>query len=473
MKDKYTDDIILKTGRGGQFNHQPIFQRIEGEVFLGSELVGDIANESPLLGLCVDLGTTTIVVSLIDLESGAELAIHSGLNPQSPYGSDVMSRITAIIRDITRLNEMQTQVLDLIRELGESMCEELGVSLEAIYSIVVSSNSVMNHILLGVSPEPLGIAPYQVVYHGSQMRDFAELGFEGFGAGKLVTIPNISAFVGGDTVAGILLTNLHAASEVSLFVDVGTNGEIVLKTDAGLYATSCAAGPALEGMNLSCGISARVGAIEECELRDGALHLQVIGHELMTSGSRDSDSDTMEVELQGICGSGILALIREFICHGLITSRGRIADPVDVDPAYRNLIDRENRRIWVDKPQNIYVSQQDIRLIQLAKGAILSGIQVLIAEAGISADEVERVYIAGQFGSHIKSETFATVGILPQSLNTKIDYIGNSSIRGSYAYVLDRANYETAEELEGHVTHINLARATGYDRIFARATLFD
>ena len=450
--------IILHEGKYAPFLLDPVirYSKDEQTVFFNEMRIERLDIKPILACLVVDIGSTTIVVSLVDVERGMELATMTSLNPQRIYGQDVMSRITAIQRDDKKLKEMQTMVIETIQNLGEQLCVSNDIALISIYGIFIAGNAVMNHIVLNVSPESLGLAPYSLAVTSSQEYSFEALGFKQFGKGIVMTLPNISAFVGGDIVAGIIATALYRYLGTALLVDIGTNGEMVLMDRGRLYSTSCAAGPALEGMNIACGVTAQSGAIEEASFVRGTLRYKTINRK----------------KAVGICGSGILALIREFLKVGLITSRGNIAKIDQVDERLARYIDQENKRIWVDKKRNIYLSQKDIRQIQLAKGAILSGIQCLLQVSETDETSIEVVYIAGQFGSYVTPDSLVGVGLIPQGMKEKIEYVGNASKAGCYIVALNRRIYDRSNEIVDSIQHVELSYLEDYDRTFAKATVF-
>lgn len=452
---------ILNEGKMAAFDVHPVLEKTQtdegtGVTFNRDVLDQKVGEDSDLLALVVDIGTTTLVVSLVDIEKGREVASKTGENPQREYGDDVLTRITYIQEHEKGLQTMQRNVLQLIEDLGQELCQEHEYEAESVYSIFVSGNTIMNHIIMGISPVSLGVSPYTLQFKDSQKASFEEIGLRAFGKGVFQTLPNISAFVGGDVTAGIISTEIYKSDETKLFVDVGTNGEIVLIKDGQLYSTSCAAGPAMEGMGISSGMTARQGAIEEAKFVEDRLELQTINHE----------------DPIGICGSGILALVREFLKVGLIIPRGNIAKADQVPASLQPYLMEDVKGLWVDKKHDVYLTQQDIRKIQLAKGAILSGIQYLLKESEVEPEEIDQCYIAGQFGSYVSPESFTQVGILPQALRDKVDYVGNTSKSGAFMIAMNQELYQSMDELIADVRHIELSLLDDYDRVFAYATFF-
>lgn len=449
---------ILSEGKLEGWDWNPVIKvnPLDQHLYFDSIDLGYLTPGKSITCLAVDIGTTTIVVSLIDLTHHLEMGVETAVNPQIVYGQDVMSRLSSGQNDPQNFVKMQEQVLHTIEDLGKSLLMANGYEVTDLYGIFVASNAVMNHILLGFSPLPLGFAPYPLQFEGKFIKTFKDLNLELFGSGYLVCLENISAYVGGDVMAGIISTQLGQSKETELLVDIGTNGEMVLARQGKYYSTSCAAGPALEGMNIACGMMAQAGAIEEARFVNGRLRIQTI----------------LRQKPRGICGSGILALIREFLKVGLITSRGRIADPDQIDSRYKDYIAEDRSCLWVDNKREIYISQKDIRQIQMAKGAILSGVQCLLAESQTEATEVDKVLIAGQFGSHVSQASLLGIEMIPQAFLEKIDYVGNTSKTGAMITGLSQACYSKTQDLLTSFYQIDLSSIPGYDRIFAKACLF-
>lgn len=434
----------------------------DGE-FLTAEPEGDRGTEG-VFAAAVDIGTTTVVVSLIDMETGRELGSASAVNPQKEHGQDVLTRITWVQEaGMEAVERMQREIVLELEGLLLSLCEAHSVSPLRVFQLNVGANATMTHLLLGVDPRSIGLSPYAPQLRHRRYERASDLGFTRIHPdARVLCLPQISSFVGGDIVAGIVTADLTEAQDNVLFIDIGTNGEMVLSRKGEIFAASCAAGPALEGMNISCGTRAQEGAVEEAALRDGRLSLSVIGKNTKKP--------------LGLCGSGILAVVREFLAAGLITKRGNIAKPEEVSPELRRFIgESEGKRTLVlgeDAP-SLALTQRDVRQIQLAKGAILSGALCLIAAAGLTPEAVDRVVIAGQFGRHLAPESLVGAGLIPASLGDRIRYIGNSSRTGAYLSLVSREHHRRMTRDIRGVRYIELSVLPGYERIFAEALLFD
>lgn len=448
---------ILQTGSMIDFEMDPVVHKENGMVYFNHQPIQTARSNQAVLCLVVDIGTTTVIVSLIDCVSHEEIASKSDLNPQRQYGQEVLSRITHVQQyGDEGLKELQRMIVKTIESLGKELCTENGYHPEDIFAIFTASNTVMDHLLMGESPIGLGVAPYEMAFKNRQARYFKEVGIETLGRGVIVSLPNVSAFVGGDIVAGMISTGIYAHNGCELFIDIGTNGELILEKEGKLYSTSCAAGPALEGMNISCGINAQDGAIEEAKMEDSTLRLQTIS----------------EQPAIGICGSGILAIVREFLQAGLILKSGNIIKADAVPDKLAHFLVADKKALWVDKDLGIYITQKDIRQIQLAKGAIISGIHFLLRESGVTAEEIDRVYIAGQFGSYLSADSLTVVGLLPEVLHERIEYVGNTSKSGCYMVAMSKGLYNELDHIVSNVHHIELSVLTDFDRVFARNARF-
>ena len=413
-------------------------------------------------GIACDLGTTTVVCTLVDLAAGTRAASRSAVNRQAAYGLDVLTRIGyEIERGETAVRELQNAAAETLNGLIGQLCRGCGVPPSQIKRIHVAGNCTMLHMLLGEDARGIGRAPYRPRFLASQRRSAASVGIDAAPQAELCCLPGASAFVGADVVAGICACGLPKSGGTVLFLDIGTNGEIVLKTGNGLFGCSCAAGPALEGMNIRCGMRASAGAVEDVRISEDGVFLQVIG----------------EGRPEGICGSGILSLLKELIRNGLIRPNGTLAASETLpkgDLRKELLITEANgkRAILLDRKSGLTVTQEDLRQVQLAKGAILSGIRLLLAEAGVSAEELDRVLVAGQFGAHLSPDALTVCGILPRRVEGKIEYVGNTSGSGAYLSLISEEFRLETEAAAERIQSLDLSRAEGYARLFAECLSF-
>ena len=371
------------------------------------------------LAVAFDLGSTTVVGALLDVRTGEVLATAFRANPQVDYGADVLSRVKAVVDDPTLLATLQASVVkainEILFELGDGVAPQVSL-------IVAAGNSIMEHILLGVSPKSFATVPYRPVFKEARYSEASTLGIDALPGVNLYTFPIIGGFVGGDTVAAILKLALQSAKETSLMIDIGTNSEIVLSHNGTVYAASAAAGSAFEGGEIGSGMSAQKGAIESVRVDNGELKLEVIG----------------DVAPRGICGSGLLDAVAALVKAGVIESTGRIKDPEEVETglsskvrASEGDVSEGNRVILNAGPSGeIALSQADIRSLQTAKGAIRAGVGVLLKKASIGPEEVDRVYLAGAFGSNLKKEGLETTGLLDVCWHDRLEVVGDAALGG-------------------------------------------
>ena len=431
-------------------------------IFHGEALVAEWPGRPGLFGLAVDIGTTTLVVSLLDLEDGRELATVGALNPQTRLGHDVLSRIQRGSEE-AGLVELQTLLGEELNRMVEEVLRRARASLGDLQEVVVAGNTTMLHLAAGVNPQSLGKYPYTPVLRGGSIHPASELGLRVSRETTVYLPPVFDAYVGADISAGVLATGLRDLEGVTLFVDVGTNGEMVLAVNGRLVATSTAAGPAFEGMNITFGMRAAPGAIEQVQIDDQDLYAKTIG------GGKAC----------GVCGSGLIDAVAELVRTGLVDARGRLANPERLPPSLSShLVLYKNKRALLlaaeaDVPEGIVVlTQQDVRQVQLAKGAVRAGIDTLLAHERLSAAAVDRVLLAGSFGAHLRPESLVGIGLLPAELERRVVAVGNTSRTGAEALLLDHVAREELLETVQKATVIDLAHAPGFDRTFVQALGF-
>ena len=426
---------------------------------------GDTAGEC--LGIAVDVGTTTMVASLLDLCSGEELAIVSRLNPQVALGDDVLTRIAHAGASADGLDELHRLVISSVNEMIAELCGQASAAPERIYEIALAGNTTMEHLLCGLDPAQLGEVPFVPIHARGLIVPAAELGLSIHPRGAAYVFPVIGGFVGGDTVAGTLATRLAEASDPVMMVDIGTNGEIVLAHDGKIRAASTAAGPAFEGARISCGMRATAGAVEKV-LFDGDLHISVIG----------------DVPPIGLCGSGLIDLAAELLKTGMVSPEGRMLPPEDL-PA--DLAPGLKRRAGLDgdgQPRfliaeaaggadEVSLTQRDIRELQLATGAIRAGVSILLRTAGLKTTDLDRVLIAGGFGSFIRRSNAQRIGLLPADVDhRRIHYVGNASLNGAKWALLSTEARKRAETFARQAEHVELSTDPNFQMEFAEAMIF-
>jgi len=433
-------------------------------VFYNDELIaleeGDTTER--LYGAAVDIGTTTVVTSLVDMNTGQELATASIINPQKKYGLDVLTRITYVIEHPNEATEnLQQAIVTALNEMLEDVSSQAGIAVEDIYEISVAGNTIMLHLLLGIDVASIGRSPYSPAFIRSKCLTAEDIGLKAAKGALLYCLPSVSAYIGADIVAGVYLCQLHKTNERVLFIDIGTNGEIVLSNNGKLLSCSCAAGPALEGMNISSGMRAAEGAIEDVKITEAGIELKVIGGQ----------------QAIGLCGSGILAAVKELLRVGLVKKDGTFIKKEKLEETdYRynmlqlNGIKREF--ILANNPEELLITQGDLRQVQLAKGAILSGFYALLKQANIEMHQLDKVMIAGQFGAHLPADSLIGIGILPEEVRNKLVYVGNSSKNGAYMALMSKAVKSEMETLAKDMWYMELGASEGYEKLFIQCLMF-
>jgi len=411
-------------------------------------------------GACIDLGTTTIGGALHHLDTG-RLATRTGrLNPQTVHGADVVSRIMFASLSPANLDEIRQMVLDCINDILSELCKSAGIGLEAILHVTLAGNTTMEHLFLGIPTDGLPVAPYVPVFKDGLIIPAADAGLKIHPRARIYVFPAIGGFVGGDTVADLLVAGLENADKPSLMIDVGTNGEIVLGNRGRLMATSAAAGPAFEGRNIQYGMRAERGAIDRVVIEDGlAIHT------------------IEEVPAAGICGSGLISAVSALSKAGMIDSSGRfITDTVKgmserfsrTEGGFQFLLAGRNE----GASRDIYIHQNDVRQFQLAKGAIAAATVILMKEFGVAAEKLDKIYIAGAFGNFIDPADAIRVGLVPVSDEKRITFIGNAALAGAGEVLLRADMRRRAETLARRVEFLELAGRPDFQDAFARAMIF-
>lgn len=403
------------------------------------------------LGVCVDVGTTTVVATLVSLHTGAELASLGKLNSQKAHGQDVITRIHFTIDDPQGLSLLNGLIVADIDGLVEGLCRAAHTTCDRVESIVVCGNTTMVHLLVGADPKGIAHAPFTPSLTGPVQVHGSDLGLTHAPTATVFCLPPVAAFVGGDITSGMLACDLLHAEERVLFMDIGTNGEIVLADGDRTACCSCAAGPALEGMNVSCGMRATAGAIEDVRIKRGEVVCDMIGHG----------------QPRGVCGSGIVSAMATFVSHGIVGRTGRLqrtnpfVDEVDGKLAVR-----------LCRDPDICLTQGDVRQIQLAKGAILSGVTALLRHCEVAPEEVGRVIVAGQFGAHIRPDDLVDAGFVPRCWSGRIEYAGNTSLAGGRLCLLSTSARSQSLHLAQGADYVELSTLPGYENLFMSCLSF-
>ncbi|AET67210.1 putative metal-binding protein [Desulfosporosinus orientis DSM 765] len=417
-----------------------------------------------LYGVAVDIGTTTVVASLIDLRTGEEVDSEAAINAQKNFGQDVLTRITYVLEHEEQGREqLQSAIVGSLNDMIRTMCVRRQIDPAHIYEVAIAANCTMMHMVLGVDPLPIGKSPYAPIFVAEKEIPARDIGLTALSAfARVYCLPAVSSYIGADIVAGAYVARLHERKDKVLFIDIGTNGEMVLANRGELVSCSCAAGPALEGMNISCGMRAADGAIEDIHFHpETGFALEVIGQKRPL----------------GLCGSGILAVIRELLKHDFINARGNLVKPEQLEAGDPRLpyieLDGKKRMIRIsEEPGKLLITQGDIRQVQLAKSAILSGFVALVNASGLSFADLDEVIVAGQFGAHLPVDSLVGTDILPSAVQEKVSYIGNSSKTGAYLALMSLEARQEMSALARSLDYMELSMTDGYERIFVDCSQF-
>jgi uncharacterized 2Fe-2S/4Fe-4S cluster protein (DUF4445 family) len=411
-------------------------------------------------GAAIDIGTTTVVCYLMDLGEALQVGVASFANPQQAFGPDVISRIMYARRGKRELRHLQRRLVAAIEKHLLALCSQHDVPTDSVSTMTAVGNMTMMHLFRGVDPWPLGVAPYQPVFTDSPPIPGQELGFRRFGGCEVQLLPGVGGHLGSDIVAGVAALELPHRRGLSLFMDLGTNGEIVLCSDSTAVGASCAAGPAFEGVHIHSGMAAFPGAVERVDEEDGQLRLDTIGGE----------------DPVGLCGSGLADAVALLLRRGLLLPSGRLAAPeqvpadVPLDLRKRLEEDEGGRRflLYENAPRGgIVLTQRDIREVQLAKAPIRAGIEILLKEAGLQAEAIEGVFVAGAFGSSIRSESLLSLGVVPDSLRGRIHAAGNTAGLGAKLALTYPDRLKEARRLARSMRHVDLVLREDFREAFA------
>lgn len=440
-------DITVKTGKKRD-NDMDILSKVYVPEFKKEYREG--------YGIICDIGTTTVAVGLVNLATGEIIADSAAMNAQRVFGQDVLTRITyEIDNGEAGVKALQIKVMECISDCVKNCCNDAGVGEDAITEYVIAANCTMTHMALGVDARSIGVAPYKPVFTEGQNASAKSLGLPGCDKANVYFVPQVSGYIGGDIVAGAYCCEMADKKGISLFIDIGTNGEIVLSNKGSMVSCSCAAGPALEGMNIECGMPALAGAIEEVSTDNGEICIKTIG----------------EAEATGICGSGILDVLSVLIKEDIIKKTGAFKKPEDCG-LYEKRVIKDDSGVRLMLTDKVYMSQKDVRQVQLAKGAILSGIRALLNREGVKPEDIDEVLIAGQFGAHLREESLIVTGIIPAECEGKIRYVGNTSKTGAYMALMSEKVRSEMELLAKKINYFELAEVKDYETLLVSSMSF-
>ena len=422
-----------------------------------------------LYAIAFDLGTTTVVATLLDITTGTPVAVRSMLNKQQPFGADVISRISATMLDPDALSRLRALSAETLQQLAQEVCEHGAIELSQVYEVALAGNATMTALALGVDPAPLGVAPFIMATRSYPEMPAAELGLELHPRAQATVFPALGAYVGGDVVAGLLASGMTRDRRLRLFIDVGTNCEVALGSVEGVVCTAAPAGPAFEAAQIACGMRAAEGAVEVVRLTDEGVELGVIG----------------DAEPAGICGSGLVDAVAELIRVGLLDGSGRLVDAEEAAGIAPQLASRfttrdDGTRVFVlhqpggdgDTEGAVYLSQRDVRELQFAKAAIATGWRLLVEELGIAEDEIQQVLLAGSFGSYLSPASAVRIGLVPRLALPRIVSAGNVAGEGAKMALLSLQERHAAEGMLDQVRYIELSDRPDFNDRFVEELAF-
>jgi uncharacterized 2Fe-2S/4Fe-4S cluster protein (DUF4445 family) len=416
--------------------------------------------------IAFDLGTTTVVATLLDLETGTPAAVRSMLNRQQPYGADVISRVSATMLDSDALGALQARAAETLNQLAGEVCEEAGIEPADVHEMTICGNVTMTQLALGIDPEPLSMAPFIVTAHELPPARAADFGVTLHPRAPAFVFPSLGAYVGGDIVAGLLATGLTRDRRVRLFIDVGTNSEIALGSAERVVATAAPAGPAFEAAQIRCGMRAADGAIEGVKIEGDEFRLQVIG----------------DAEPAGMCGSGLVDCVSELVHTGLLDRSGRFIPDEDAAAQHPGLAPRLTKigeeRVFVmhwrgeDPANGIFLSQRDVRELQFAKASIATGWQILLGELGLEPSDIQQVLLAGSFGAYLSPVSAIRIGLVPKLALPRIVSAGNVAGEGAKMAALSLRERAEARSILDEVEYVELSGRADFNDAFVDQLAF-
>jgi uncharacterized 2Fe-2S/4Fe-4S cluster protein (DUF4445 family) len=439
-------------------------------VFVDQEFLGIEAGDTTGLryGIAYDLGTTTVVATLLDLNTGTPVAVKSMLNKQQPFGADVITRISATMLDPDALAKLSGLAQETLNQLTQEVCVEADVNPKNVYELAIAGNATMTQLLLGIDPEPLGVAPFIMASADYPNIDVKEIGIAVHPLAKAVILPSLGAYVGGDIIAGALASGMDRDKRLRLFIDVGTNCEIVLGDGDKILATAAPAGPAFEAASIKCGVRAASGAIETIKVVDGELEIGTI-------------DDTPAV---GICGSGLVDACASLVQVGLLDHSGKFVTDeaaLTISPKLASrLVTREGERVFVltwskevgDLSDCVFLTQRDVRELQFAKAAIATGWALLLEEFGVQESEIQQVLLAGSFGSYLSPSSAVKIGLVPKLSVMRIMSAGNVAGEGAKMVLLSAQERNGAQSLLEAIDYIELSDREDFNDKFVERLAF-
>ena len=406
-----------------------------------------------------DLGTTTVVATLLDLNTGIPIAVKSMLNKQQPFGADVISRISATMLDETALQRLREAAQSTLSQLTDEVIQEAGISYLNVYEVAIAGNATMIQLILGVDPEPVGVAPFITATQNWPTLNAKEFGLSIHPQARAYIFPSFGAYVGGDIVAGVLASGMDRDKRVRLFIDVGTNCEIVLSDGNEIITTAAPAGPAFEAASIKCGMRAADGAIEVVKIDKDGVTLQVIG----------------DMEPQGMCGSGLVDAVAELAKIGILDQSGRF---ISQELLEKNFPKLSNRLIILESSEKafllhgdksdplVFLTQRDVRELQFAKASIATGWRLLMEQLNLKDEDIQQVLLAGSFGSYLSPASAIQIGLVPKIPVMRIVSAGNVAGEGAKMVLLSQPERNGATSLLSEVEYVELSDRADFNDKF-------
>jgi len=415
---------------------------------------GSDFQDTSFLGVAVDIGTTTVACELLNLETGSTLYRAGALNRQTSFGADVLSRLRAIQDNHGALLTLQELVVSTVNDLIHEACQKTGKDPHRIFAVTMAGNTIMEHILLGVSPISIGVAPFASIFCRSFQATARNLHLVTHPEAQVYIFPSVAGYVGGDIVAGMAAHDLEKKDTTLLYVDIGTNGEIVLVDQGNIYCCGTAAGPAFEGAQIKHGTRATLGAISSVEIENEEIKIYTIG----------------DVAPRGVCGTGLIDALSCLIKGGLMAPNGRLQKD---DHHFTSRIAEEGKTKYfiLSYDPSVIITQEDISQLQLAKAALQAGRKVLLHEARREEADINQVILAGAFGSFINPESAMTVGLIPRA--KAVSSVGNASLYGAKKALLSRAFRQKVEWVARKAKYVELSARSDFQDYFYESLIFE
>ena len=410
--------------------------------------------------LACDIGTTSVVCHLVSCKDGKKLATVSRTNAQKIFGGDVISRIQASIEG--KLHEMQEAIIGQINEMIGVLCERAGLQREEIAYAAIAGNTIMEHIFAGLKPDGMGFAPFEPESLFGETYEAKQIGLQIGAEAKLYLLPAVAAYVGGDITADMIALQMQKSREKLLLLDIGTNGEMALGDAGGILSCATAAGPAFEGGQISMGMPAVEGAISAVRLERAGDGSPRIVTNIIGGG-----------EAKGICGSGLIDALALMLELELIDESGCFAEAEDLDKALAAYLGEDEDGAVFYLTEKLRITQADVRKLQLAKAAVAAGIQVLLKEAGLAENDVDRLILAGGFGSYLNPQSAAKIGLIPESLLDRTHAVGNAAGEGAVSAAISKEARKDAEALREQVKYIELSTHADFTEYYVEEMYFD